>query len=342
MVLVLHILGHGGVLENTKPFTWTHNIVWLLEIAAYGAVDCYALISGYVGVYSKHRYSSFLVLWLRVVFYSVLFTLINKILFPDVIEMKKIALSFLPICQNMYWYFTSYFILFLFVPLLNYCLNNLEKKAIKIFLLSIVSVVSIVLPIVKVLGGDIFVLNGGYSPWWLIILYLLGGYIRKYGLLERIKKHYLLLIFISSVVLTWLSKLCIEVLSQHFLGKIIYDNILVSYLSITVLVSAISLLLLFSRLQFRRTITKIIAFLSPLAFSVYIIHLQSFIKTTFITDKSIWIKDLPLYAIVPVVIGCAFIIYIVCSLIDVGRLYLFKWLKVKERLSAFEIRIEER
>lgn len=53
LIVILHIMGHGRVLaacEGTKGF----GVSWLLEIIAYPAVNCYALISGFVG-YSAHE-----------------------------------------------------------------------------------------------------------------------------------------------------------------------------------------------------------------------------------------------------------------------------------------------
>ena len=47
MVVVLHVLGQGGVLKAAKNGQYI--ISWLLEIIAYCAVNCYAIISGYVG-----------------------------------------------------------------------------------------------------------------------------------------------------------------------------------------------------------------------------------------------------------------------------------------------------
>ena len=58
MVVILHVLGQGGVLESTKLFSPNYMITWFLEIAAYCAVNCYALISGYVGYESKHKFSN--------------------------------------------------------------------------------------------------------------------------------------------------------------------------------------------------------------------------------------------------------------------------------------------
>ena len=50
MVVILHILNKGGVLGATAPLSVGCETARLLEIAAYCAVNCYGLISGYVGV----------------------------------------------------------------------------------------------------------------------------------------------------------------------------------------------------------------------------------------------------------------------------------------------------
>lgn len=45
MVLILHIIRHGGVLKNTIDLSINNNILYLLNIACYGAVNIYALIN---------------------------------------------------------------------------------------------------------------------------------------------------------------------------------------------------------------------------------------------------------------------------------------------------------
>ena len=49
MVAVLHVLGAGGVLNSATPLSPDYVTAWLLETAAFCAVNCYALLSGYVG-----------------------------------------------------------------------------------------------------------------------------------------------------------------------------------------------------------------------------------------------------------------------------------------------------
>ena len=58
MVVVLHVLGRGGVLQATKDLSLNYWVSWSLEIAALCAVNCYAIISGYVGYGRKTKYSN--------------------------------------------------------------------------------------------------------------------------------------------------------------------------------------------------------------------------------------------------------------------------------------------
>ena len=341
MIVIHHILFHGGVLSGIEPFTIRYNLIWLIQIAVYGAVDCYALISGYVGVYSRHSYGSFLSLWLRVVFYSFGLSLINILVSPDSIGIGSLIFSLFPIFTNKYWYFTSYFVLFLFIPLLNKVLESLPKRKLQVFFILAISSFSIIIPIMSIFGGTMF-LEGGFTPWWLIILYLLGGYIRKYGFLESLKKRYLVLTFVISVTLNWLIKILIQFITIHIYDSIRFDEIFVKYDSIFVLCSALSLLLLFSRINIRNVMVKIVSFISPLTFSVYLIHEHEFIRKVFFIGKFTWINKLPIWGVLPAILGCAILIFLACCCIDVGRYYLFRWLKINKRLCGLEQRIKER
>ena len=72
MIVILHVLGQGGILDAVRRGTGQYSVAWFMEIASYCAVNCYALISGYVGVKTKFRMSNILYLWLQVVFYGLL------------------------------------------------------------------------------------------------------------------------------------------------------------------------------------------------------------------------------------------------------------------------------
>ena len=59
MVVVLHILAHGGVLNASARLTSQYEAGWFLQSAAFCAVDVFALISGYVWIHAKYRYRNF-------------------------------------------------------------------------------------------------------------------------------------------------------------------------------------------------------------------------------------------------------------------------------------------
>lgn len=68
MVVILHILNKGGALGASAPLSTGRETALLLDMAAYCAVDCYGIISGYVGAGHRFRYSGAVALWLRTAF----------------------------------------------------------------------------------------------------------------------------------------------------------------------------------------------------------------------------------------------------------------------------------
>ena len=68
-IVILHVLGHGGILSNVKAGSLHFHAAWLLESWCFCAVNIFALISGYVGYSEKerpHNYANYFVMWLQV------------------------------------------------------------------------------------------------------------------------------------------------------------------------------------------------------------------------------------------------------------------------------------
>lgn len=347
MVVILHVLQHGGLLEATEGFPFKNEVLWFIEILALCAVNCYALISGYVGVFEKFRYSNLIVLWLRVAFYSVLISLLFVIFMPNTsLNIKGYIVCFIralfPVLFNKYWYFTCYFLLFLFMPILNFALNSISKSIMKISLLTILLFTSVIAPIANVFSDNLFGLGNGYTTIWLMVLYLLGGYIRKYGVLENVRNVWLIIAYFVIAFMVLLSRLMICITTNRFLGEIKYEEMWTSYISITILAESVCLLLLFKRIHFSKFFTKVIAFLSPLAFSVYLIHDNPIVREYLIADRFISIAGLNPLLMVLAIFGSVLAIFIICIIIDYFRYLLFKVIKVKQRLNSLENRIRKR
>ena len=262
MVVLLHTLSQGGIIENSKQAN--HWVAWFLEIACFCAVNCYALISGYVGVFSKYKLSNFGYIWCQVAFYSVLITFGFLLFCPGIVGKTAILSAFLPVISKQYWYVTAYAVLFLFIPFLNAGIERLSQKQLGFFLITVFILTSLLQPVIQHFWKDVFLMNNGYSALWLIILYVCGGYIRKYGLFKMIKRHrtgMFLLLYLFSTTVTWCSKFLLEVYSERFFGEKTGVNILINYQSITMLASSIFLILAFERINFLGNLNKIIAFL---------------------------------------------------------------------------------
>lgn len=343
MIVTLHVLGHGANIWEMESGSLRGSILWLFETVALCSVNCFILISGFVGFSSRYKYSNLISLWFQVLFYSVSFTLIAKIVNPENVSNGDIVKAFFPVLGSQYWFFTSYFLLFLFIPILNKaveCVGKVKMGAALILIVFFVSVFGVVRN--TIVGGDVFYVNDGYSPWWLIILYLIGAYIKKHRAFANIRKRWLICVFIASTVLTWSSKVLDQWVELPLFGEATYSDFFVNYTSVTVLISSVCLLLLFSRLTIRNILCRIIAFFTPLCFGVYLIHDNVFIRNSIVSGRFYFFNTIAipkmLLAIVVSVIG----VFLVCSLIDYIRFWLFKLLKVKPRLSNLIIKLSER
>ena len=57
-------------LSAALPFSLAYDLAWLVEAAAYCAVDCFALISGYVGYGRRHGCAGLASLCAQTAFYT--------------------------------------------------------------------------------------------------------------------------------------------------------------------------------------------------------------------------------------------------------------------------------
>lgn len=327
MVTLLHVLGHGGVLESTVGIS--HKMVWFFETAAFCSANCYALISGYVGVNSKHKYANIAILYLQVIFYTLLIAFGYALYKPEIISEGVFFRSLFPFVYNHYWYFTAYFCLFFFMPFINKMLIALSRKEIKILAGSII-VLFTVIP--TAFMNDPFNLNGGYSAIWITALYVFGGCIQILDF-SNLRKRTLLGVYAICVMLSWLNKFYIPCPEK---------GALISYLSPTILVAAASLVILFSKISPGRYFQMVITFFAPLSFGVFLIHTHPLIWNEWLTDRYLHFAEYSVFGVAGASIIAAVAIWFVCSLIDYVRYSLFRLLKIKKGFVLLEQKMAEK
>jgi len=337
LVVVLHVLGLGGVLENLPAGSGGYAAAWLLECAAYCAVNCFALCSGYVSVGARVHWENLLRLWLQVAFYTLLITAVSCILAPArYLTAQNWLNALFPVLTGQYWYFTAYCGLFLLTPALNPALEKIGRGTGLALLLGI-TVLFTALP--SLIHADPFHFQEGYSMAWVTVLYLAGGALRQNeaGFLRIRRRGVWLALFALCILATWGGKLLIEAMAAVYPAAAGWGNLLVRYTSPTIFLAAAALLRFFSGLQLRREgLLRLIRFFAPLAFSVYLIHVNP-LTVSWYYGRLAFLARLPAAALIPAVLLLAAAGYLVCSGIDALRRELFRLLGVDgacRRLAA--------
>lgn len=329
-VVVLHCLGHGGILDNVCHGTLSFKIAWFMETWAYCAVDLFAIISGFVcysEIEKKHKYSQYVTMWLQVVFYGVIGVLIAKLINPTWASKFDLRDMCFPVTNNLYWYFTAYTGLFFIIPLLNSAVRGCSDRLLKKSLL----VIFVLFSVFDNYANQ-FNTNGGYSFIWLILLYLIGAIIKKCNLGSQLKIKFCLLGIVSLNLISWL---WLNYGVEFWLvNKCVKPIFLISYTSPTILLSAILYVIGFSKMNFSNKVTNIIKFAAPGTFAVYILNNHRIVYKHLMEKRFIpTLSSIPFMVVIIILFSIAFVV--VSILIDKARVLLFKSIRINKLVELF-------
>ena len=334
LAAVLHILKKGGVITASEGNLAAYSTVWLLEAAAYCAVNCYALISGYVGYSDRPkplRLARCIELWLQVVFYSVIITTVYCIAGVGSVGVSNFADAFLPVTSKQYWYFTAYIGMFFFIPLLNALVRRLNRRALVSLCIMLIAVFSLYDTFASFWKKDPLALVGGHSPLWLGVLYIFGAAMKKLRVPESMSSKKALLIYASAAVFTALFKITVDRLLRFVPGSLFVRDT-----SPTVLLCAAALLVAFARFKPGRKLTEFAVLFAPAAFGVYLLHVSPLVFEHVIGNRFAFIGRLPLPLIPFAVLASAGVILAVGLAADKVRILLFKALGVPKMCRKAE------
>lgn len=332
MVVLLHVLNHGGILKALDDFSAQYAVGHLLRCLAICAVDVYVMISGYLYVKKEVRARNIIHLWLTVLFYSAMIPLLLKIAGEE-IGIKAVISGFFPIIRSQYWFFTQYFALFFMMPVLNHLIRNRRlvgrTTLVLILLCSIFPVFS--------LGTDLFKTSYGYSFLWFTVLYLCGGYIREYRISEKLSAKAAAIGYVCCTSCMWLLEIGTYTATNHIFGDARYTEIFVCYTSPLVIGSAFFLLVLFSKFNFKSKIAaSVIPTVSALTFGVYLIHDNFSVREKFILGRFAQYAALPCAALILRILLLVSAIFTICALIEYCRMVLFRCLNTNKCSEKIE------
>ena len=323
MIIGLHMLGQGGIVDAAPPGSPTWYASQGLQCLFYCSVNCYGLLSGYVGGKRSGSGSRLLLLWLTVEVYSVLFWVFFRWRSPELVGRQAFINAVFPLLMRQYWYFTGYFGLALIIPLISEGLERLDERsaARRFFILLLFFCL---LP--TAFHSDAFHMRGGYTTLWLLLLYLMGAALRRGRWFQRLGVLPLVLTGVICLGITYVTILW--PLTIPFVST--FDFL--SYSSPTVTLLAACLVLLFARIRGKGGRGQaVLKELSRTSFGVYIIHTNPLLwwlsfPVGFLQHWASW----PVWKLVLTVPAVAAAVYLVCAAVDYLRMLAFRALRLQQ------------
>ena len=333
-IIVEHSLGHGGALTKFRKY----KELYFINIMFFYCISTYALISGYIG-YKSNKYSNLLYLWLWTIFYTSSITFYLNRFRPEFKTPNVNYRNFFPVILGVYWYFTKYFGTYLFLPVINKGIAYLTKSELRNVLMSFFFIFIIEKNIMSP-RGEPFNIYNGYSVVWLLICFIMGAYFGKFNYNYCGFKNFVFCILLLNVFF-YSTYFCYNISfypMQNIKGY--YQAKLMIYLkqifikrisSVPMILQSISILLFLTQIKYNKHLDKIITFIGPLTFGVYIIHEHTLIRALFI--KNLFNKDssnLPLYSVINLILLRALKIFTISAFIDYLRHILFTLLRIRK------------
>ena len=334
-IVIHHILYHGLAIKKFNQY----KELKYLNIALYWHVNVFIFISGFVG-HKTTKYSNLLYLWFCILFY----TLGIKIYFskykPNLYKRKIEFNDFFPVINYQYWYFTAYFGMYLFLPVINKGIENIKKSQLKITILSFI-IVFIVLQCYINPKLDLFQMNNGFSVIWHLTYYIIGSYFGKFQRSDNDNKKAIKLLFYVFIYCSstyFCIKLSYYQINNNINNQDLKDKIIIflksifimKYTSVGNILQSISIILFLSNINYNKYISNIFSFIGPLTFGVYLVHDNNIVRYNIIRVLfKNYPKRLPLKTIITIIMVKALKIIGICLIIDYLRNILFCLLHIK-------------
>ena len=347
IIIVHHIIFNGGA---GQYFPQYRRQVDIWDIFANWHNGAFLIISGIVG-YKTNKYSNLLYLYLTVSIYSIAIHKYIKYSKNNFnLTNDDINQAYYPMIFSKYWYFTSYFGMYLFLPVINNGIAHLTKGELILTIMSLIGIL-VIWHDYKNPNNDVFHLCNGDSIIWFLTTYLIGAFIGKYRVVySGIRKYIycltcLFIYFLTSYLGFKVSKNELDLGKGYFQIQIanIIKRLLINRLcSLLRFLQYLNICLFFMQINYNKYLAKIICFFGPLVFGIYIMHMDRFIRENYVMNylKSVS-KNLSLYSFFGLIFLKAFKIFIICATIDYLRHLLFTLLRLKKIFIYIEKKIIE-
>lgn len=332
MVVATHFLSHI-VLETVDPFTVNWFLSWFLRALCYTSVTCYFLITSYFLIDKGFKLERIIRVCLEVEFYSILIFIITSSLRIVDFSWMGLLKALCPVLSRQYGFVNNYIVLVIASPFINILFEKATKKVITILAL-ILCLICCVLPYIFQI--DVFKTSYGEGFLWLLLLYTVAFIYKKHFLnFSKHKAIFYIGLGLLFVFIQFLIKLMISILTINIFGEILYSSVFYGETPLFSAIGSIFIFVGFSKMNFSKCFfNKIINFISPSVFAVYLIHENPNLRDWLWGIIGRYVSANDALVIVYLLLS-VLIIFISCIFFDKLRYVLFQFTKLPEKTTHF-------
>lgn len=341
-IIIIHLYDYGKLTEFASKNVGLTNFVFdgLWSLCRM-PVDVFMLITGYFLVISefnlKKVFNRGRKVYLTMIFYSLFLAALCFAVTPDVIAVPEIFKAFMPFFSRE-WYFLSIYLIILFLsPFLNIMLQRLDKKQYLIFTVIIFMVMSVWSTLANVdILKKVFQISKIVDPYMgkslggLLLLYIIGGYLRRFTSEHNKPQFRYLALFFA---------FCATDFTLHCFVPQYGSNVFGMFNNPLVIGEAVTIFLFFRDIHFYSSIINTVA---GTTLGIYAIHENPYVRE--VLWKFNFSKGTFMYWSVPKAYIAAFVycivIFVVCCLFELlrqklfdGIAYLYQKVKNKNALN---------
>lgn len=309
MILIIahHYVVNSGLYQQMETSNLTGNSLFLYLFGAWGktGINCFVLITGYYMCKSSITLKKFFKLLFQVEFYKIVFFCIFLFAGYEQLSVRG-GVKYLNPIPGLASNFTGCFIIFyLFIPFLTVLVNNLNEKKHRYLLLLTLGVYTILYTI------PFIYIKTNYVTWF-SVLFILGSYIRNYGIFPKIKTQMWGWLSIITLLLASASILIFRYFNLYPYRLVSDSNALFA------VIVSVCLFMYFKGINIRHS--SIINSFGGATFGVLLIHANSDSMR-----KWLWVDSLKNTeylnsdCLVLHAIGSVILIFIICAIIDILR-----------------------
>ena len=309
IAMLFIVASHWGWAFVNADFSGVSNLnnAWYHIFRSFGQVGnvLFIMISGYFLYKGKFKILSIVRLVLEVIFYNIVLLitgfLIVKFTGSTNVNYEWYYNIFMVLSKC--WFLDVYLVLYLIHPFINKLISSINKNGFRLLLIILI----IVLSLLPSLNNELLENNSiVYNLFFFVLIYLIGAYIRKYKEDFVNTKLYIIGLVFSLVFF---------VVSNIFFWEVQQRN------NICLIFMCFCLFVLFSKLKLKG---KLINTIASTTFGIYLLHENPVFRFFLWKDMLLQNQFLTSPYFILVSIGAVLCVFLVCSLIDLFRQYVFE------------------